>query len=294
MSSLLKPGAILLLVIMKIAQSSLVYIKTIFLFSSIGLLSKTQPNVEKVTFLGVSASTLSEGMSEQLNLPHGIHLNVDQVSPDSPAERAGLRLYDILLELDDQILVNSDQLKALVRLKNPDDLVQLKILRKSKPMTLEVKLAESEVALSERNGNPERFQSRRSFPMDPFSQDPFFRKHNSSIMEILKNHGFNHMPGISQNSPLNPNHFDIDSPLHGPSSNPGNVQSFNYSSEQKQITTTDKHGTLEYFVKDQNKHLRATSPDGELLFDGPINTEEDRKGLTKDLLDRLEKLEAKL
>ena len=113
-------------------------------------------------------------------------------------------------------------------------------------------------------------------------------------MEILKNHGFNHMLGISQNSPLNPNHFDIDSPLHGPSSNPGNVQSFNYSSEQKQITTTDKHGTLEYSVKDQNIHLRATSSDGELLFDGPINTEEDRKGLTKDLLDRLEKLEAKL
>ena len=148
---------------MKIAQSSLVYIKIIFLFSSIGLFSQTQPKVEKVTFLGVSASTLPKGMSEQLNLPRGIHLSVDQVSPDSPAEQAGLTLYDILLELDDQILVNSDQLKALVRMKSPDDRVQLKILRKGKPMTLEVKLAESEVAWTERNGSPQRFYPKGVF-----------------------------------------------------------------------------------------------------------------------------------
>jgi hypothetical protein len=281
-------------VLMKIAQSSLLYLFTLFLITSIGLFSQNQPNVEKVTFLGVSASTLPERMSEQLNLPRGIHLSVDQVSPDSPAEQAGLKLYDILLELDDQILENSDQLKALVRLKSPDDLVQLKILRKGKSMTLEAKLAESEVVLTERNGTPQRFHSGRSFPGDLFSQDPFFRNNNSSIMELLKKHGFNHLPGISQNSPLNQDPFDIDSPLYGPSSNPGNVQSFNYSSEQKQIITTDEQGTLEYSVKDQNKHLRATSPDGELLFDGPVNTDEDRKNLSKDLHQRLEKLESRL
>ena len=279
---------------MKIAQSSLLHLISLFLISSISLFSQSHSNVEKVTFLGVSASTLPERMSEQLDLPSGMHLSVDQVSANSPAEQAGLKLYDILLQLDDQILVNSDQLKALVRLKSPDDLVQLKILRKGKSMTLEAKLAESEVVLTERNGTPQRFHSGRSFPGNPFSQDPFFRNNNSSIMELLNKHGFNHLPGISQNSPLYQDSFDIDNPLHGPSSNPGNVQSFNYSSEQKQIITTDEQGTLEYSVKDQNKHLRATSPDGELLFDGPINTEEDRKGLTKDLLDRLEKLEAKL
>ena len=112
-------------------------------------------------------------------------------------------------------------------------------------------------------------------------------------MELLKKHGVNNMQGISQNSPLNQDPFDIDSPLYGPSSNPGNVQSFNYSSEQKQIITTDEQGTLEYSVKDQNKHLRSTSPDGKLLFDGPVNTDEDRKNLSKDLNQRLQKLESR-
>jgi hypothetical protein len=259
-----------------------------------GLFSQNHSNVEKVTFLGVSASTLPERMCEQLDLPSGMHLSVDQVSTNSPAEQAGLKLYDILLQLYDQILVNSDQLKALVRMKSPDDLVQLKILRKGTPMTLEVKLAESELALTERDGTPRRFHSRRSFPGDLYSQDPFFRNNNSSIMDLLKKHGFNHLPGISQNSPLNQDPFDIDSPLYGPSSNPGNVQTFNYSSEQQQVITTDEQGTLEYSVKDQNKHLRATSPDGELLFDGPVNTDEERKNLSTDLHQRLEKLESRL
>ena len=279
---------------MKIVQSSLVYIKTIFLISSIGLFSQTQPNVEKVTFLGVSTSTLPKRMSEQLNLPSGMHLSVDQVSTNSPAEQAGLKLYDILLKVDDQILVNSDQLKALVRMKSPDDLVQMKILRKGQPMTLEVKLAESEVVWTEKNGDLQRLHSMHSFPGDPFFLDPFFRNHKSSIMELFKNHGFSHRPGISQNSRLDQDLFDIDNPLHGTSSNSGNVQSFNYSSEQKQIITTDEQGTLEYSVKDQNKYLRATSPTGELLFDGPVNTEEDRKNLSKDLHLRLEKLESSL
>ena len=56
-------------------------------------------------------------MSEQMNLPTGVHLSVDQVSPESP-DSAGLKLFDILLKFDDQILVNSAQLKALVRMKN--------------------------------------------------------------------------------------------------------------------------------------------------------------------------------
>ena len=58
-----------------------------FLILSVSFLyGKPESHSEKVTFLGVSASTLPERMSEQLNLPSGIHLSVDQVSPGSPAD----------------------------------------------------------------------------------------------------------------------------------------------------------------------------------------------------------------
>ena len=60
-----------------------------------------------------------------------------------------------------------------------------------------------------------------------------------------------------------------------------NVQSFTYSStEQKQMSTSDEQGTLEYSLKDNQKHLRATSPEGDVIFDGPVTTEEERKKLS--------------
>ena len=55
---------------------------------------------------------------------------------------------------------------------------------------------------------------------------------------------------------------------------------------------TDEQGTLEWTEKDGQKSLRATDPNGKVLFDGPIDTKEDRKGLSKNLKSRLENLES--
>ena len=82
---------------MKIPHISLSFSYTLLFLTSVCLAAQTQWHVEKVTFLGVSTSTLTVGMSEQLNLPRGVHLSIDQVSPQSPAEQAGLKLYDVLL-----------------------------------------------------------------------------------------------------------------------------------------------------------------------------------------------------
>ena len=153
---------------MKIPHISLSFSYTLLFLSSVCLAAQTHLDVEKVTFLGVSTSTLTEGMSEQLNLPRGVHLSIDQVSPQSPAEQAGLKLYDVLLRMEDQILVNSAQLKALIRMKNPGDQVNFEILRKGKPITLTINLSEMERPPMPKNS--QAFGLRKS---DIFKDDPF-------------------------------------------------------------------------------------------------------------------------
>ena len=57
---------------------------------------------------------------------------------------------------------------------------------------------------------------------------------------------------------------------------------------------TDGEGTLEWSEKNGQKSLRATDPYGKVLFDGPIDNEEERKALPENLKSRLEKLEKQI
>jgi len=84
-------------------------------------------------------------MRSQLSLPVGVGLVVEVIDEGSPAAKAGLKQYDVLHKLNDQILVNLEQLAILVRTFKPGDEVTLTVLRQSKPTTLTAKLVEKEV-----------------------------------------------------------------------------------------------------------------------------------------------------
>lgn len=100
------------------------------------------PGYEKGAYLGVAASPAPAVLRQQLGLPKGVGLTVDAVAPDSPAAAAGLRQYDVLHRLDDQLLVNPQQLAVLVRTLRPDGRVRLAIYRDGKPTELTAALAE--------------------------------------------------------------------------------------------------------------------------------------------------------
>jgi len=91
-------------------------------------------------FLGVATAPLGPALRAQLDLPDGVGLLVAQVLPDSPAAKAGIRQYDVLHKLDNQLLVNHDQLAVLVRSHMPGEDVKLHILRKAKPQAVSVTL----------------------------------------------------------------------------------------------------------------------------------------------------------
>lgn len=64
--------------------------------------------------LGLRLSRASAVLRQQLALDRGAGLVVDDVTPASPAHRAGFRQHDVLVKLDDQMLVLPEQFNALL------------------------------------------------------------------------------------------------------------------------------------------------------------------------------------
>ena len=77
----------------------------------------------------------------------------------------------------------------------------------------------------------------------------------------------------------------LDDPLHGGGG--ADVQTYSYSSSTQQITVSDAEGSLQWTEKDGLRFLRATDLDGQVLFEGAITTEEDRKKMPDGVGQRL-------
>ena len=99
---------------------------------------------KKVTRLGVASSPASDELRAQLDLAPGVGLTVHGVSAGSPAAKAGIRLNDILTQMDGQLLMDVHQLRNLVIAKKPGDKVKLTYVRKGKAATTSVVLDEQE------------------------------------------------------------------------------------------------------------------------------------------------------
>ena len=101
--------------------------------------------LQKGAFLGVSTSQVPDALRQHLGLQEGVGLVVELVEKDSPAEKAGLKKYDILNKLDDQILINGQQLAVLIRAHKSSDSVKLTITRGGKQQTVSATLVEGNV-----------------------------------------------------------------------------------------------------------------------------------------------------
>ena len=107
----------------------------------------------KVTYLGVATSPVAEPLAGQLKLPKGVGLVVDFVDPKGPAAAAGIRLLDVLTRLDDQILISTEQLTVLVRMRKPEEKAAVTFLRDGKEEKAAVAFGENELPAGGEGGD---------------------------------------------------------------------------------------------------------------------------------------------
>lgn len=93
-------------------------------------------------WLGVFIQDVTEDLAKALDLETPSGVLVSSVQEDSPAEEAGLKSEDVILQLDGKEVKNSTELRNLVASNSPNTTVTLKILRHGKKKDVRVKLGE--------------------------------------------------------------------------------------------------------------------------------------------------------
>jgi serine protease Do len=110
-------------------------------------------------YLGVSLNDVTPANASFFNLKTATGAIAAQVTPDSPAGRAGLKNGDVIDTLNGQKIENGSALQVAVSEVTPGTTIELGVLRNGNPQTLSVKVGEfhkdSEVA-SDGDAGPQK------------------------------------------------------------------------------------------------------------------------------------------
>jgi membrane-associated protease RseP (regulator of RpoE activity) len=267
-------------------------------------------------WLGLSTAEASEPLTAQLDLQPGVGLVVTYVVTESPAAKAGLQKHDVLVTFDDQTLVHPAQLRKLVRSRNVGDTVKLSYYRAGKLRSVSVHLGHSAVhpgPLNEEQHNLDEGLHELQKQLKDLHLDVLIRDQMNSARDALGNihidqrklqedirHGMEEARKSIRDALQNVTNTDpalapvrkMLQDLVGSGVVVNNNASVTVRSSGKGATSlvnTDDSGTI-VLLSDPKLHLTAHNKDGNLLFDGEIETAEQRNTVPRKLWKRVEPL----
>ena len=252
-----------------------------------GIAANANPNQESndktaqgPAWLGVATAPVDAVVAAQLDLPEGIGAAVKMVIPKSPAEAAGISKHDILFEIEGEAVKSPEHLGELIRKKSSGDSVELAVIQRGKKKSLSLKLGQRPPHLqNEPKANPKPFGNRielgdlgaLDFELLPFKgNDAGFGNLQQQIEKIRKQMEM-HLEGMFELE-------GFENLLPGAGRMMGS-SSMMFSNEEGSIEIRSKNGKTDITAKD---------PDGGIIFEGAVNTEEEIAKLPDNLRKKLE------
>jgi membrane-associated protease RseP (regulator of RpoE activity) len=99
-------------------------------------------NDRKHAWLGVQTSNLSDQLREYFNVPDYLGILVKEVQKNSPAEKYGLKAGDIIIKFGRKEIEDTRDLYRAIDRYDPEEEVEIKIIRDKKEKVLTVTLGE--------------------------------------------------------------------------------------------------------------------------------------------------------
>lgn len=250
----------------------------------------------EVAWLGISTDETCDVLASQLGLKSGEGLVVIYVESNSPAAKAGLQKFDVLVEMGDQLLVHPGQLRKLVRRQKEGDTIKLEFYRGGKKQSATATLSKT----MDRTDASDEMKHRTLFQTSDPKIAEELRQQMSGLHEGLSHAGYNKESGdidlqksmeqarktlnaaLTRNGNLTwvvgPGVTNLEA-LSLEGLNVGKGTTFTVkrnSNSAKSIAKADESGTY-VIVANPKKRLTVHNNAGTLVFDGEIETEEQQK-----------------
>ena len=102
------------------------------------------PMWEKRKFVGLYLEPLNKELLDYFGVKEGSGLLVNKLTKDGPADKAGLKVGDVIVRADGRKVESVGDLSELIQDKKKGDKVKFDIIREKKPMAVEVEVGEEE------------------------------------------------------------------------------------------------------------------------------------------------------
>ena len=123
-------------------------------------------------FIGVGLTDVTPALQRSLGLTVSRGAIVQEVTPNSPAERAGLRPYDVIVDVEGQPIGSNEELIREISARQPGSVAKLDVVREGRRQSLAVKLAERPRRGEEFSAAPGSLGTPRPRPQDAEPRPP--------------------------------------------------------------------------------------------------------------------------
>jgi serine protease Do len=93
-------------------------------------------------YMGVLLTDVTPPLQQALGLDLASGAMVQDVTPDSPAERAGLRVYDVIVDVEGRDINANDDLIRDISARQPGTIARVQLVRDGRQLTIPVRLTE--------------------------------------------------------------------------------------------------------------------------------------------------------
>ena len=146
-------------------------------------------------YLGVYIQDVNQPLAKEFGLEEPQGVIVLKVMPDSPAAKAGIKEDDIIVEYDGKKVRSARQLKKMVAMTEPGKIVNIKVFRNGKYLSLKVKIAElTSEALASAEESPLGIEVKSVKDLTPAEIQKYNVQEKNGVVVI----------GMKENSPLAP------------------------------------------------------------------------------------------